>query len=52
MADKTEAMMSDSVRLDQTDQWRALRRHYEETRDQQLRDLFAADPDRGSRYAL
>jgi glucose-6-phosphate isomerase len=44
--------MSDSVRLDQTDQWRALRRHYEETRDQHLRDLFAADPERGSRYAL
>jgi glucose-6-phosphate isomerase len=44
--------MSDSVRLDQTDQWRALRRHYEETRGQHLRELFAADPERGSRYAL
>ncbi|MDN3359311.1 glucose-6-phosphate isomerase [Actinomadura sp. DC4] len=44
--------MSDSVRLDQTDQWRALRRHYEETRDEQLRDLFAADPERGDRYTL
>jgi glucose-6-phosphate isomerase len=44
--------MSDSVRLDQTDQWRALRRHYEETRDQHLRELFAADPERGSRYTL
>jgi glucose-6-phosphate isomerase len=44
--------MSDSVRLDQTDQWRALRRHYEESRDQHLRELFAADPERGSRYAL
>jgi glucose-6-phosphate isomerase len=45
-------MMSDNVRLDQTDQWRALRRHYEETRDQHLRELFAADPERASRYAL
>jgi glucose-6-phosphate isomerase len=44
--------MSDSVRLDQTDQWRALQRHYEETRDQHLRELFAADPERGRRYAL
>ena len=44
--------MSDSVRLDQTDQWRALERHYEETRGRHLRELFAADPERGSRYAL
>jgi glucose-6-phosphate isomerase len=44
--------MSDSVRLDQTDQWRALQRHYEETRGQHLRELFAADPERGRRYAL
>jgi glucose-6-phosphate isomerase len=44
--------MSDSVRLDQTDEWRALQRHYEETRELHLRDLFAADPERGSRYAL
>ncbi len=44
--------MSDSVRLDQTDQWRALKRHYEQTRDAHLRDLFAEDPGRGGRYAL
>jgi glucose-6-phosphate isomerase len=44
--------MSDSGRLDQTDEWRALRRHYEETRELHLRELFAADPERGSRYAL
>ncbi|WP_329240801.1 glucose-6-phosphate isomerase [Actinoallomurus sp. NBC_01490] len=44
--------MSDSVRLDQTDEWRALRRHYEETHELQLRELFAADPERGSRYSL
>ncbi len=44
--------MSDSVRLDQTDQWRALRRHYEETRGTHLRELFADDPERGGRYAL
>jgi glucose-6-phosphate isomerase len=44
--------MSDSVRLDQTEQWQALRRHYEETRDVHLRELFAADPARGRRYTL
>ncbi|GLY89781.1 glucose-6-phosphate isomerase [Actinoallomurus iriomotensis] len=44
--------MSDSGRLDQTDEWWALRRHYEETRELHLRELFAADPERGSRYAL
>jgi glucose-6-phosphate isomerase len=44
--------MSDSVRLDQTDQWQALRRHYEETRGLHLRELFAADPERGNRYAM
>jgi glucose-6-phosphate isomerase len=44
--------MSDSVRLDQTDQWRALRRHQEETRGLHLRELFADDPGRGRRYAL
>jgi glucose-6-phosphate isomerase len=44
--------MSDGVRLDQTDEWRTLRRHYEETHDQHLRELFAADPERGSRYTL
>jgi glucose-6-phosphate isomerase len=44
--------MSDSVRLNQTDEWRALERHYEQTRELHLRELFAADPERGSRYAL
>jgi glucose-6-phosphate isomerase len=44
--------MSDSVRLDHTEQWRALQRHYEETRGRHLRELFAADPERGRRYAL
>jgi glucose-6-phosphate isomerase len=31
--------------------WGALERHYQEVRDQHLRDLFAADPSRGERLA-
>jgi glucose-6-phosphate isomerase len=32
--------------IDQTDQWRALQRHFDQIRDVHLRDLFAADPAR------
>lgn len=32
-------------------QWQALAAHFEQVRDLHLRDLFAADPDRGSRFA-
>ena len=44
--------MSDGVRLDQMDEWQALRRHRRELGEPPLRDLFAADPGRGRRYAL
>jgi glucose-6-phosphate isomerase len=44
--------MSDRVRVDQTEQWRALRQHQRELGEAPLRELFAADPDRGRRYAL
>ncbi|MEV0400914.1 glucose-6-phosphate isomerase [Actinoallomurus sp. NPDC050550] len=44
--------MSDHVRVDQTEQWRALRQHRRELGEAPLRELFAADPDRGRRYAM
>jgi glucose-6-phosphate isomerase len=34
----------------QLPQWQALATHFEQVRDLHLRDLFAADPERGSRY--
>jgi glucose-6-phosphate isomerase len=36
-------------RLREADAWAALERHHAELRDTHLRDLFAADPDRGER---
>ena len=44
--------MSDSVRLDQTDQWRALRRHYEETRGRTCASCSPTTPSAGGRYTL
>ncbi|MGW4382331.1 glucose-6-phosphate isomerase [Kitasatospora sp. NPDC004531] len=38
--------------LDRTPQWAALGKHRAELGDQHLRELFAADPDRGTRYTL
>ncbi|MFJ8444091.1 glucose-6-phosphate isomerase [Kitasatospora griseola] len=38
--------------LDRTPQWAALGKHRAELGDQHLRELFAADPDRGGRYTL
>ncbi|MFJ1755326.1 glucose-6-phosphate isomerase [Kitasatospora sp. NPDC088134] len=38
--------------LDRTPQWAALGKHRAELGDQHLRGLFAADPDRGTRYTL
>ncbi|OXS36182.1 glucose-6-phosphate isomerase [Streptomyces sp. XY006] len=40
------------TRLDQTSEWTALAKHREELGDVQLRELFAADPGRGSAYTL
>jgi glucose-6-phosphate isomerase len=39
-------------RLDQLPEWIALAKHREELGDLQLRELFAADPDRGRRLTL
>src|SRR5437879_1480561 len=38
-----------SSRLRETDSWRALERHHASIVDAHLRDLFAADPERGER---
>ncbi|MFJ3792096.1 glucose-6-phosphate isomerase [Kitasatospora sp. NPDC090091] len=38
--------------LDRTPQWAALGKHREELGDAHLRELFAADPERGRRYTL
>ncbi|MDH6578829.1 glucose-6-phosphate isomerase [Kitasatospora sp. MAP5-34] len=38
--------------LNRLPQWEALAKHREEFGEQHLRELFAADPERGSRYAL
>ncbi|MFJ9846434.1 glucose-6-phosphate isomerase [Kitasatospora sp. NPDC101155] len=38
--------------LDRTPQWAALAKHRDELGETHLRELFAADPERGSRYTL
>jgi len=38
--------------ITQTPEWHALEAHFEELRDQHLRDLFAADPERGQRLTI
>ncbi|MCZ0989802.1 glucose-6-phosphate isomerase [Streptomyces diastatochromogenes] len=40
------------TRLNQTPEWTALTKHREELADTHLRDLFAADPERGAGYTL
>ncbi|WP_340381353.1 glucose-6-phosphate isomerase [Streptomyces sp. SS7] len=40
------------TRLNQTPEWTALAKHREELGEVQLRELFAADPERGSRYTV
>ncbi|MYX96168.1 glucose-6-phosphate isomerase, partial [Streptomyces sp. SID486] len=40
------------TRLDQTSEWTALAKHREEWADTRLRDLFDADPARGTGYTL
>lgn len=47
MADTTSR-----TRLDQTPEWHALAKHREEFGATHLRELFAADPERGRRYTL
>ena len=38
--------------ITETPEWRALDAHFEEMRDVHLRDLFAADPQRGERLTV
>jgi glucose-6-phosphate isomerase len=38
--------------ITESPEWRALDAHFEELRESHLRDLFATDPDRGTRLAL
>ena len=40
-------MAEPPVRIDQTPEWQALRRHHQELEGAHLRELFAADPGRG-----
>ncbi|MFE3638396.1 glucose-6-phosphate isomerase, partial [Streptomyces sp. NPDC059168] len=40
------------TRLNQRPEWSALAKHREELADTHLRDLFAADPERGAGYTL
>ncbi|TVZ99172.1 MULTISPECIES: glucose-6-phosphate isomerase [unclassified Streptomyces] len=40
------------TRLNQTPEWTALTKHREELADTHLRELFAADPERGAGYTL
>jgi glucose-6-phosphate isomerase len=40
-------MAEDSIRIDQTPEWQALRQHQQALAATHLRELFAADPDRG-----
>ncbi|POX53363.1 glucose-6-phosphate isomerase, partial [Streptomyces sp. Ru71] len=40
------------TRLHQTPEWAALAKHREELADTHLRELFAADPERGTGYTL
>ncbi|TMD28074.1 MAG: glucose-6-phosphate isomerase, partial [Chloroflexi bacterium] len=42
-------MATTLVRIDQTAEWSVLERHAAEVRDRHLRELFAADPGRGTR---
>jgi glucose-6-phosphate isomerase len=42
----------DNPLLNQTDSWRALKDHWQEVSPLQMRQLFAADPDRFERFSL
>ncbi|MFB7663811.1 glucose-6-phosphate isomerase [Kitasatospora sp. NPDC056138] len=48
----TENPVGGRTPLDRLPQWAALAKHREEIGQQHLRELFAADPERGTRYAL
>jgi glucose-6-phosphate isomerase len=42
--------LATSVRISETDEWRALVKHHEQVRDLHLRQLFRDDPDRATRF--
>jgi glucose-6-phosphate isomerase len=44
----TTAEQEDGMAINETPEWRALGEHHQQVRDLHLRDLFAADPERGS----
>ena len=44
--------MTENLDVTGTDEWLALSSHYLQIRDEPLRDLFAADPDRGRRLSV
>ncbi|MGK4580931.1 glucose-6-phosphate isomerase [Kitasatospora sp. HPMI-4] len=48
----TENPVGGRTPLDRLPQWAALAKHREEIGQRHLRELFAADPERGSRYVL
>jgi glucose-6-phosphate isomerase len=45
-------MTTPTIDITRTDEWRALRAHFDEIRDAHLRDLFASDPARSETMAL
>jgi glucose-6-phosphate isomerase len=45
-------MADAQTRIDQTPEWKALADHYQQLKDVHLRELFAADPDRGETMVL
>ena len=45
-------MAEKNTSLTERPEWKALQRHYEQTKDLHLRDLFAQDPERGERMTL
>ncbi|MET9376591.1 glucose-6-phosphate isomerase [Streptomyces sp. NPDC002992] len=48
----SEMKTEGSMRLNQLPEWAALGKHREQVGETTLRELFAADPDRGTAYAL
>lgn len=49
---ETHAQGHTPTRLDQRPEWHALGKHRDQLADTHLRELFAADPERASRYTL
>ncbi len=44
--------MLPSIDPTQTNAWKSLKEHYETIKNKQMRDMFAADPERFSRYSI